>query len=353
MYGQFFEECPDALAQQSLLWSDIIAPISPDTPYFLVVCDQGARVLGAIPLYHFIGDFGGILTSVPHAGPLGGCLCHGDLNGDMIRRVYATLLEGSMDLARELKCISLTIITNPLLQDAELYKAHVRPQYVLNNFTQVIDLRKVFSDSGRYNTGKARYNNHIYKNLAKAKSAGIIVEWGGKPDFNSWYEIHCKRHGELGKTPLPRPLLQGIMDIMKPEDSGGLAVIKIKDQIIGGCLYIWNKETADAFIMSGDSDYFEYGINHAVTDFALRYFRKHGLKWFNWQSSRRSSGVYTFKERWGSQERGYQFLTWTFPGFENVFAKGADEISKSYEWHYVAPFEAIKKKMTQGVFDKI
>lgn len=353
LYGQLFNECPNSLAQQSLQWADAISPISPDKPCFLIVRDQNQNVLGGIPLYHFKGIFGGILTSVPHAGPLGGCLCRQDLDDALRRDVYKVLLEKAVDVAKELKCISLSIITNPFLQDAEFYSKPLSPNYILNNFTQIIDLDNLFSASGRYDTGKARYNNHINKNLAKAKSANIIVQWAGERDFDFWYEIHCKRHGELGGTPLPKPLLEGILTFMKPAGMGGLAIIKIKEQIIGGCFYVWNKKMVDAYIMSGDSDYFEYGINHAVTDFALRYFRKHGLKWFNWQSGPRSSGVYDFKKRWGSKEREYQFLTWTFPGFEKVFAEGVEAVSKSYQWHYVAPFEAIEKKMTQGVFNKI
>jgi hypothetical protein len=290
---------------------------------------------------------------VPHAGPLGGCLCPLDLDDSLREHVYRVLLGKSIELAKELKCISLSIITNPFLDDAKFYREAEPPDYILNNFTQVIDLNAVLTDTGRYNTGKARYNNHIYKNLAKARSAEVVVQWGEERDFDIWYAIHCKRHGELGKTPLPRPFLEGILTCMKPAGMGGLAVIKIKNRIIGGCIYIWNGETVDAFILSSDSDYFEYGINHSITDFALRYFKRHDLRWFNWQSSKRSSGVYSFKERWGSRERNYQFLTWTFPGFSKAFTEEVEAISRYYRWHYVAPFEAVKRKLSQGVFEKI
>lgn len=352
-YGQIFKECPYAFAQQSLQWADVIAPISPDRSYFLIVRDlDNDIILGGIPLYYFNGESGSILTSVPHAGPLGGCVSRQDLADSLRRAVYRLLVEKAIDLARELRCISLSIITNPFLQDSGFYNEPIQPNYIFNNFTQVIDLKNMFTASGRYNTGRARYNNHINKNLAKAKDAGISVRWGDKGDFEFWYGIHCKRHAELGQAPLPKQLLEGILSIMQPAGMGGLAVTKIKDKIIGGCYYIWNKKIADAFIMSGDSDYFEYGINHAVTDFALRYFSKHGLEWFNWQSCKKPSGVYNFKERWGSQERNYQFLTWTFQGFNKIFTEGVEIVSKLYQWHYVAPFEAIEKKLSHGVFDK-
>ena len=72
-YAQLFHECSNGLAQQSLEWSDVIAPISPDRPYFLVVRNMSDQtIIAGLPLYHFKGELGNILTSVPHAGPLGG-----------------------------------------------------------------------------------------------------------------------------------------------------------------------------------------------------------------------------------------------------------------------------------------
>ena len=67
-YEQLFKDCPHALIQQSTYWADVISPISNDTPYFLVAYGKDSNPLGGLPLYHFQGDLGGILTSVPHAG---------------------------------------------------------------------------------------------------------------------------------------------------------------------------------------------------------------------------------------------------------------------------------------------
>jgi hypothetical protein len=94
------------------------------------------------------------------------------------------------------------------------------------------------------------------------------------------------------------------------------------------------------------------GVNYAVTDFALRHFAKSGKRWFNFQSSNKGSGVYEFKKRWGSKDLYHQFLTWSFPGFEKIFTEGIDNIAKAYQWHYVAPFEAIEKRLSNGSFEK-
>jgi len=352
-YAQLFHECSKGLVQQSVEWSDVVAPISPDKPYFLVVRNiSDQSVIAGLPLYHFKSELGDILTSVPHAGPLGGVICKDELRDFTVHDIYRDLIERATQMAEELGCIALTIITHPFLDDAGLYWDHTPPSYVLNNFCQVVDLESIFDDSGAYNTGKSNYNSHIRRNLSKAYNAGVSVQWGEEQDFDQWYEIHRERHSQLGALPLPRSLLEGVATTMKSAGLGDVAVAKMRGKVIGGCAYIWNKKVVDAYMPSGDSDYLKYGINYVAIDFGLRQFAKLGLKWFNWQSCARNSGVYDFKKRWGSAERAYQFLTWTFPGFDKVLDADVTRVSQAYQWHYVAPFEAIEKKLTHGTFEK-
>lgn len=352
-YGQLFEECPHGLAQQSMHYSDVLSAISPDEPIFLVVRNnEDQSIIAGLPLYHFQGELGGILSSVPHAGPLGGILCRKGMAPDSVKEVYEVLTAKAIQIAEALGCISLSIITNPFIDDAKLYKVATPPEYVLKNYCQVIDLDTIFDNSGNYITGKSSHNNHIRRNLSKARDRGVNIQWAGERDFDTWYGIHTARHSDLGAIPLPKPLLEGIISVLGQVGMGGLALTKIDGRIVGGSIYMWNKEVADAFMPSGETKYLKYGINYAVNDFAIRYFKKFGIRWFNWQSSNRDSGVYDFKNRWGSKERYYQFLTWTFHGFEKVFDAGTERVSKAYRWHYVAPFEAISKRLPSGEFEK-
>jgi lipid II:glycine glycyltransferase (peptidoglycan interpeptide bridge formation enzyme) len=257
-------------------------------------------------------------------------------------------------LARDLNCISLTIITNPFLSDAEFYSQPVHPDYIFNNFCQIIDLHNLFPENDSYYSEKSGYtiDRNVRRNLKKASENNVTVEWATEADFEEWYSIHVKRHTELGAEPLPRTLLTNILDILSQFNMAGLVVAKLNNRIAGGCIFVWNKEVADAYILSSDSDYTEYGINHAITDFAVRYFHEKGFRWFNWQGCKRDSGVYRFKQSWGGMEKSYQFLTWTFDGFQNIFSYNFEDIPREYKWHYVAPFEAIKNRAQKGVFNK-
>ena len=352
-YENLFNTCSSGFIQQSVYWADVVSPLSPDTPYFLISCDEQGEPLAGLSLYYFKTQSGEILTSVPHAGPLGGIFYKPDIAGELKQDIYNSLLTTVFKLAKDLNCISLTVITNPIENDAELYKNTATPNYVFRNFCQVVELETVIDDNGEYNSGRSKYNNDIKRNLEKASENGIYVEWvNDDAEFEAWYEIHKKRHNELNATPLPKELLKNIMRVLKPAGKGDLALVKQKGRIIGGCIFVWHKKIVDAFIMSSESDYMIYGINHALTDFAIKYFRSKGMQWFNWQSCKKNSGVYDFKKRWGSREMEYEFLTWTFEGFDKVFETPIEKLAEEYKWHYLAPFEALKRREKTGVYLK-
>lgn len=345
-YREFFSMNPNSLVQQSVEWADVISPLSPDEPFFVVAREkEDGRVLGGLPLYLFRSRPGSILTSVPHAGPLGGCIILPELSVDEKRKVYDRLLSAAKNLALELNCLAMTIITHPLLDDLDFYQYRHPADYILKNFCQIIDVASL---------GKMPdlFSHSIRKNIKIARKSGMSLGWGSQEDFDAWYAIHSRRHEDLGLQPLSRTLLDRAFQIMSQASKGGLLLARIGGEVIGGVLLIWDKIMADFFMMSSDSNHLSKGVNYLLTEEAIRIFKEKGIPWLNWQSCRRGSGVYEFKERWGSREHSYQFLTWTFAGFKSLFSLPAREVSENFRWHYIAPFEALEKKMKRGVFEK-
>jgi hypothetical protein len=351
-YESLFESCPHALAQQSVSWSKAICPLMGDIPYFLVALSRDdERPMGGLPLYFYAASFGNILTSIPHAGPLGGVFCRRELDAEIKEQIYGTLLDAAKELALSLKCVSLTIITNPFEQDINLYEHKLSPSYVFHNFCQIMRLKTLFDPEGSLRLKKAEDNNDVRRNLKKSQKNALNVRWGSLDDFSAWYCIHRQRHLELGAIPLPEELLRGLLVRLGPEKSG-LIVVEKQGEVIGGVILVWHRLVADVFIMSTAAEGLKLGANYLLTEFLLREFYERGFEFVNWQSCRRNSGVYGFKERWGSVEVPYTFLTWTFPGIETVLEKNLEAISREYLWHYVLPFEAVQKQETTGVYAK-
>lgn len=351
-YRELFQQCPNAFAQQSVEWSDVVSPLSPDVPYFLVARESsGSEALGGMPIYLYECEMGRILNSVPHAGPLGGVFCRDELDSPTREKVYTALVEQALQIAKEKQCLSMSLISNPFIDDDPLYEK-LNPSFIFQNFNQAIALPKILDEHDEYQTGKSKYNSHLRKNLKRAKEYETEVAWENGTDFSDWYDIHLKRHEELNAPPLPKKLLQAILTFMKPTGIGDLAVAKYQGRVIGGCFYIWHKNIVDYFILSSDSKFFDYRVNYRLVDYGIRIFREKGMQMFNWQSSKPDSSVYDFKKRWGSRKFSYSLITWIGEGFSRLFEWNLADIRKNFQWHYVAPFAALQDKALSGTYRK-
>lgn len=351
-YDRLFDALDGAFIQQSSAWARAIAPLGPDRPIFLLASRDGADIAG-LPLYLFQAPTGGVLTSVPQAGPLGGVFARPDLAPEMRDAAYAALLGAAQDIARRNDCLTLTLITDPFADDLPLYERHLAPDFVLENFTQAIALERIF-DGPHITLTDYRRRSGLSRSLKAARGAGLAVRAAdGAADFARWYAVHEKRHGELGAQPLPRALLWNLLAELGPREQARLWLVEQGTTLAGGCLFVRHRDVLDVFIMSMDSAFAALGPNYLVTEHALQWARGLGTRWFNWQSSAsRDSGVYGFKARWGAEERQYHFVTKVFCPAERLAALGADGIKRHYPWHYVVPFGAFADGCRAGRYRK-
>lgn len=336
----FLDACPSSFAQQTIGWRNVIAPIGPDESHFLV-CQRREEIVGVLPAYAFQGSLGKILTSVPQAGPLGGIACSRDqAAGD----IYAALLEAYIALARSLGCALASLITNPFSPDRELYERCVRPDYLLENKTQVLDLRVSMNDAGQPLNG----SDNLVRNLRKARSSPLRVdETQSAENVDEWYELHAARHREIGATPLPRQLFTGALEEMVPRDKARFFFVRLSEgagEMVAGGFYLHHGETIDAVMPSMRTEYAKLGPNYALATHTMRWARMRGLRYYNWEPSPPSGGVYRYKRQWGSKDITYHYLTWITGDVKPFTRSNPEEISRAYPWHYVLPFDQIGRE---------
>lgn len=347
-YDRLHGSCPRAYIQQSTTWAEIIAPLGPDQPMFLLATDESGD-LGGLPLYLFDAVPGKILTSVPQPGPLGGVFGRStaDASG-----VYRALLNAADSVARQNDCLALTIISNPLADDRPLYRRFLAPDLEFENFTQIVPVERAVSE-GIFILPNNRERNPG-RTLRKAHAFGFRTELCEDPEtFSRWYEIHTRRHGELGLAPLARPLLCGLWRRLAPQGKAFLLVVRAGDEIASGCLFVQHRDICDAFILSTNMAFSKQAPNYLLLEQALLLMAKRGVRWMNWQSSpKRNDGVYKFKAQWGSVERTYSFLTKVYGNSDRILKIGAAGARRNYPNHYLIPFEAFATGSLQGQFRK-
>lgn len=351
-YDALFEATPDAFIQQSTLWAEVISELGPDRPIFLL-CRDGDRDLAGLPLYLYEDGLGNILTSVPQPGPLGGVFCRSGLPEAGVERAYALLLERAERTARERRCLTLTIITNPFHPDLALYERHLAPDYVLENFTQYVPVDEAVVE-GRLALRDLDRRTNLSRNLKRARGAGFSVSTcQSDAELEAWSRIHEQRHSELGAAPLDPRLFHNIRRVLEPRGKARLLLVKAGGEIASGCLYVRHRAVMDVFMLSMSGRYAEQAPNFLNTEQSLLWAAGAGVRIYNWQSSPgRRSGVYRYKSQWGSREAAYHFVTKRLCTPERLREIGREAIRAQYRWHYVVPFGVFEDGFDKRWFSK-
>jgi hypothetical protein len=351
-YDRLFEACDSAFIQQSTDWAEAIKDLGPDRPIFLL-CRHGDEDIAGLPLYLYEHSLGNIVTSVPQPGPMGGIFFRAGLSMEDLEHVYGSLLGRAEQLAREYHCVALTIITNPFFHDLELYQRYLSPTFVFENFTQYVSLAEVVSNGDILLPDYTRRSN-LSRNVRRAKSAGFqLKSCDTEAEMRSWYCVHQERHRELGVEPLTLEFLRNVRRVLEPRHKSHLLLVKNGDEIASGCMYVYHRSIMDVLILSMNVKYAEHAPNYLNTEESLIEARSRGIQIYNWQSSAsRKSGVYRYKQQWGSNDAVYYFVTKVFCEPKVLEEIGLDTIKQEYAWHYVVPFGVFTQGFHQKYFKK-
>lgn len=352
-YDHLFEECPNAFIQQSTYWAEVIKDIGPDQPIFLL-CHDNDRDLAGLPLYLFTYPLGNVLTSIPYPGPLGGIFFRDGLSTPIIDNIYACLLEYAMEIARGNRCLSISIITNPFFDDFHLYQRYLLPQYILENFTQYIALPEVVIEDDKILLQNYRRRSNLSRNLQQARAAEFtITKCSTDVELGALYRVHVKRHQELGVEPLAFSLFENIKRYLEPNNKSLILLVMKGDEIASGCIYIYHRNNLDVLRLNMDSKFAKQSPNYLLTEYSIRWAYQQGIQLYNWQSSPdRESGVYKFKQQWGSQEAIYYYVTKLFCEPEQIRKLGLEILKTRYAGHFIVPYLAFTEGFNKRYYKK-
>ena len=169
-------------------------------------------------------------------------------------------------------CILLSLNTNQIFNDSAIYQNILKPSYVLNNFTQFINLdeKQKRSSSLKHNVNSAMKNN-----LEFIIDDRIIY-------FDDWYKIHVKRVNQIGIKPIKKSLFS---KILKNKKNAKLACVLYEKKLVAGCIFIFHKKILDTYMISFDLDYARMKPNYFCLSNLIKFSKDIGIQYFNWQSS--------------------------------------------------------------------
>jgi hypothetical protein len=330
-YDRLFEATASAFIQQSTYWADAVCAVGSDTPVFLL-CESEDEDVAGLPLYLFEHPCGNVLTSVPSLGPLGGVFVSDRITGARKQAAYQSLIARAIELAREHECVALSLITNPFDPDVEIYRDALHPTIELENFTQFVPLRSVVPTDNRY----------VSRNLRRAHAAGFTLsDCGSDEELEEFHGLVDRRYKELGVAPPSLAFMQAVRRHLEPRGKWRLILVRKDGALVAGAHTVRHHRVMDSFQQGVDSTYRQQSPNFLAVERTLADAVSHGVEIFNWQSSpSRRSGVYAFKQQWGSVDRPYFFLSRLFRSVDHIRRIGLAKLQQDYAWHFVVPYRA-------------
>jgi lipid II:glycine glycyltransferase (peptidoglycan interpeptide bridge formation enzyme) len=243
-----------------------------------------------------------------------------------------------------LDCAALSIGTNPFFDGKEYYSEYFKPDYVMENFIQYIDLNEVFDKHGNAIHQNYEKRTHLARNLKKAElQKTAISDEQEKDDIYESFEIYERRMKELSVAPVPEKMFDSIYGNLVSKGRGKFLFALYQGKIISSASLIFNNRIMDIYTISIDTGYSEMRPNYLLVYYALKWANEKGISIVNWQSSpQKGDGVYRWKEQWGSHERTFFYLTKTFWDVSQLKNIGLNELKEAYNFHYLLPFNLLK-----------
>jgi hypothetical protein len=352
-YRDFLARCTHSSVQYSLDWRNTISDLGKDEPFF-VVAKENDEIVGILPLYYYRSKLGNLLTTIAWHTISGIMLSNAAVDKNGARIQYNALLDYSVGLAKELDCTALSISTNPFLDDREFY-SELRPDYSMKNFIQFIDLREIFDKQGNAVHPDYVGRTNLSRNLKTAGLQNTIVSDEAKRDkIDECFCIYSKRMDELNATPVPKEMFDSITKNLISNGKGKFVFALNQGKVISAALVLYNDRMLDFYMMCMDSEYRQLRANFLIIYHVLKWANNNGISILNWQSSpNKQTGVFQWKEQWGSHELNSLYLTKILGDISQWKNMDLKELKRAYSFHYLLPFNLLKSENRSTTKDEV
>jgi len=310
-------------------WGRVLVDTLGDEPVYLAAEDASGALAAYMPAVLHRNEAGNHIASLPIHNGYGGVFAARDIDEPA---AYATVLEALNDLAAQHRCVTATIVTNPLAERESLYHRLFKPDFTFDRFTQAIDIGPDY----RYNQKKRNQINRLKRYGVEVK----LLERLEGDNLAAWLEGYTAAKRALDVPPKPVALWQAI-----DRHLAGMAryvTAWLEGELIGGILVVINSGIAEYYESWFDDAFSKINPTSLCVDAAIRFAIESGCNMWNWEASpKRGDGVYEFKRKWGSRDIDYKLLTRKFGAIERWRQMGRQELAKRYPWYFVAPYDEL------------
>jgi FemAB-related protein (PEP-CTERM system-associated) len=296
-WDRYVRSAPGATFFHQLHWRWLVERTFGHRAHYLTALRDG-QIAGVLPLFELKSLlFGHALVSIPFA--IGGGLV---ADGEPAERA---LLGAAKDLARELRVDYLELRSETPLDDPELLTKNL---YVTFRADLTQGEEALLQ---RMERKRRQMMNYVAKAPFEHRIAGL-------EELPLFYRMFCESMRHHGTPVYPKLFLREILD-RHPAHSN-LFFVHHAGKPVAAVLNLLFRDVVMPFYAGADRTEKPRGVDEYLYLSILRWGRENGFRAFDFGRSKRETGAYKFKAKWGMDEvpLGYQYYLVKAKGLPNV-----------------------------------
>ena len=304
--------------------------------HYLVARDGSGAIVGALPAFlrRSADGKGAVLNSLPFFGSNGGLL---EFDGSLpVRRA---LLDRFETLAREEGCLSSTIVTSPLDEEAPSSESVLAFDLHDERLGQVTTLPDASAD-----VGAALMDLFHLKSrnaLRKAQKLPLTVTRDDEDALRFVAATH--RDNILAKEGLAKEprFFEAVARVYERGRDYDVWVARYEGKAVAALLVVYFNHTVEYYTPAVVEAYRSWQPLSLLVFEAMQAAAGRGMRWWNWGGTWASQeGVRRFKARLGAADRPYHYYTRLLD--PSLFDRRPADLLREFPHFYVVPFSALR-----------
>ncbi|MEO8769689.1 MAG: GNAT family N-acetyltransferase [Ferruginibacter sp.] len=286
-------------------------------------------IIAVLPGFIKTSNVGTVYNAMPFFGPNAGVLATIEHN---TYEVHEALINYVCDQLNGFENILSAAFYTPFLSDnVEWYKQILQTDLVVDKYTQYLDIQSTELSA------KIKYD------LRKAEKAGLTLSTDINDEkVNTLFEIYTQNCIDYSIPPKPKSFIESLASASRKGEQVDFCFAHYENEIVGGMIVLYSATTLSYYLPCSLTSARTIQPVTVMIDHALQQAKQRGLKYWNWESSpTKESGVYKFKEKWGSIESEYKIFIKTFCSKEKFVEIGKEKIAEVFPYFFVYPFHLI------------
>lgn len=317
---------PQVLAYHYPVYRDMLIAIGVGEPFYLGAWKDG-ELAAVLPGFMRGAAVGRVYSSLPFCGPNAGVLA--ETAASDYRVALLDSLVGQLKAAGDV--LSASIYTPFLSQEFESYDRVLAGALIVPKFTQHLGLPA------------APWYSKLRCDIRHAIQGGVTTSTEVTPQrIDRFYEIYCQNCADAGIPVKPRAAVDFLADKGVAAGNVKLYFALQGGEMVSGLMVICSPVTASYYLPCTLKEKRSLQAGSLLIDAAVQELTARGLRFWNWESSpNRDSGVYRFKEKWGSKESDFRIYILPFREPEVFRSIGRDGLAAAFPYYFVYPFDRL------------